>query len=128
MSNLVVVLNVVILCGLMVSAILAVHFEKLLSAVIALTATGLFAAAEFLLLLNGRASAYACAVQWRAAASGGLEQFPRKCVVDEHPMVRQSDRRQNVYDRDKRQQCRHLQRPMVNIPLFLTEWRRAFCL
>ncbi len=50
MSNLVVVLNVVILCGLMVSAILAVHFEKLLSAVIALTATGLFAAAEFLLL------------------------------------------------------------------------------
>ena len=50
MSNLVVVLNVVILCGLMLSAILAVHFEKLLSAVIALTATGLFAAAEFLLL------------------------------------------------------------------------------
>lgn len=50
MSNLVVVLNVVILCGLMVSAVLAVHFEKLLSAVIALTATGLFAAAEFLLL------------------------------------------------------------------------------
>ena len=50
MSNLVVVLNVVILCGLMVSAVLAVHFEKLLSAVIALIATGIFAAAEFLLL------------------------------------------------------------------------------
>lgn len=50
MSNLVVVLNVVILCGLMVSAVLAVHFEKLLSSVIALIATGLFAAAEFLLL------------------------------------------------------------------------------
>jgi len=50
MSNLVVVLNVVILCGLMVSAILAVQFEKLLSSVIALFATGLFAAAEFLLL------------------------------------------------------------------------------
>ena len=50
MSNLVVVLNVVILCGLVVSAVLAVHFEKLLSAVIALSVTGLFAAAEFLLL------------------------------------------------------------------------------
>ena len=50
MSNLVVVLNVVILCGVVVSAVLAVHFEKLLSSVIALSVTGLFAAAEFLLL------------------------------------------------------------------------------
>ena len=50
MSNLVVVLNVVILCGVVVSAVLAVHFEKLLSSVIALSVTGLFAAAEFLRL------------------------------------------------------------------------------
>lgn len=50
MSNLVVVLNVLILIGLVVSAVMACHFEKLLSSVIALGLTGVFAAAEFLLL------------------------------------------------------------------------------
>ncbi len=46
----VVVLNALILIGLIVSAILASVSEKLLSAVIALSVTGIFAAAEFLLL------------------------------------------------------------------------------
>ncbi len=50
MSELIVILNVLVICGMVVSAILAVHFEKLLSAVIALGVTGVFAAAEFLLL------------------------------------------------------------------------------
>ena len=50
MSNLIVILNVFVIVGLVVSAILAVHFEKLLSSVIALGVTGVFAAAEFLLL------------------------------------------------------------------------------
>ena len=50
MSNLIMILNILVILGLVVSAILAVHFEKLLSAVIALGITGLFAAAEFLLL------------------------------------------------------------------------------
>ena len=50
MTNLIVILNILVILGLVVSAILAVHFEKLLSAVIALGVTGVFAAAEFLLL------------------------------------------------------------------------------
>lgn len=50
MSNLIVVLNVLVVAGLVISAIMAVHFDNLLSAVIALVVTGLFAAAEFLLL------------------------------------------------------------------------------
>ncbi len=50
MSNLVVLLDVLIVCGMVVSAILACHFEKLLSSVIALSITGIFAAASFLLL------------------------------------------------------------------------------
>ena len=50
MNTLVVILNALILLGLVVSAILAVSSEKLLSSVIALGATGIFAAAEFLLL------------------------------------------------------------------------------
>ena len=50
MSNLIVILNVLVILGLVVSAILAVHFEKLLSSVIALGVVGIFAAAEFLLL------------------------------------------------------------------------------
>ena len=50
MSSLVVILNVLVVLGMVVSAILAAHFEKLLSAVIALGLTGVFAAAEFLLL------------------------------------------------------------------------------
>ncbi len=50
MSELVVILNALILLGVVVSAILAVHCEKLLSSVIALGVTGIFTAAEFLLL------------------------------------------------------------------------------
>ena len=50
MSNLIMILNILVILGLVVSAILAVHLENLLSAVIALSVTGLFAAAEFLLL------------------------------------------------------------------------------
>ena len=48
--SMVVILNALVLLGLVVSAILAVSSEKLLSSVIALSVTGLFAAAEFLLL------------------------------------------------------------------------------
>ena len=44
------ILNVLVILGLVVSAILAVHFENHLSAVIALGVTGIFAAAAFLLL------------------------------------------------------------------------------
>ncbi|MBR5342689.1 MAG: DUF4040 domain-containing protein [Oscillospiraceae bacterium] len=50
MSTWIVILNALILIGLVVSAILASVSEKLLSSVIALSVTGLFAAAEFLLL------------------------------------------------------------------------------
>ena len=50
MSELVVILNALILLGVVVSAILAVRCEKLLSSVNALGVTGIFAAAEFLLL------------------------------------------------------------------------------
>ena len=50
MSNLIVVLNILVVLGMVVSAILAVCFEKLLSSVIALSVTGVFAAAAFLLL------------------------------------------------------------------------------
>jgi len=50
MSEIIVVLNVLIIVGMVVSAIMAVRFEKLLSSVIALGVTGIFAAAEFLLL------------------------------------------------------------------------------
>ncbi len=50
MSNLIMILNVLVILGMVVSAILAVHFENLLSAVIALSVTGIFAAAEFLIL------------------------------------------------------------------------------
>ena len=50
MSNLIVVLNILVVTGMVVSAILAVHFEKLLSSVIALGVTGVFAAGAFLLL------------------------------------------------------------------------------
>jgi uncharacterized MnhB-related membrane protein len=50
MSNLITILNVLVILGLVVSAILAVHLENLLSAVIALAVTGIFAAAEFLIL------------------------------------------------------------------------------
>lgn len=50
MSEIIVVLNVLIIVGMLVAAIMAVHFEKLLSSVIALGVVGIFAAAEFLLL------------------------------------------------------------------------------
>lgn len=50
MSELIVILNVLILVGIVVSAVLAVHLEKLLSSVIALGVVGIFVAAEFLLL------------------------------------------------------------------------------
>ena len=50
MSELVVILNALIMLGVVVSAILAVHCEKLLSSVIALGVTGIVTAAEFLLL------------------------------------------------------------------------------
>ena len=50
MTDLTMILNILIILGLVVSAVLAVHLEKLLSSVIALSATGLFAAAAFLLM------------------------------------------------------------------------------
>ena len=50
MSSAMMILDILIVLGLVVSAVLAVHFEKLLSAAICLGATGLFAAAAFLLM------------------------------------------------------------------------------
>ena len=50
MSNIVAVLNILVVVGMVVSAILASHFDDLLSSVIALGVTGIFAAAAFLLL------------------------------------------------------------------------------
>ena len=50
MSSLVVVLDILIVAGIVVSAILACHFEKLLSSVIALGVTGIFTAAAFLVM------------------------------------------------------------------------------
>ncbi len=50
MTEMITILNVLVILGLVVSAILAVHLENLLSAVIALGVTGLFAGAEFLIL------------------------------------------------------------------------------
>lgn len=50
MSSWIVIFNALILLGLLVSAVLAVVSEKLLGSTIALSVTGLFAAAEFLLL------------------------------------------------------------------------------
>jgi len=50
MNNAMIILDILVVTGLCVSAILACHFEKLLSAVIALSVTGLFAAAAFLVL------------------------------------------------------------------------------
>ena len=50
MNNLIVVLNVAVVLGMIISAILASELENLLSAAIALSVTGIFAAAEFLIL------------------------------------------------------------------------------
>ena len=50
MNNIVALLDILVVGGVVVSAILACHFEKLLSAVIALGVTGVFCAAAFLVL------------------------------------------------------------------------------
>ena len=50
MSSVMIVLDVLIVSGVVVSAILACHFDKLISAVIALGVTGMFTAAAFLVL------------------------------------------------------------------------------
>ena len=50
MNNAMIILDILVVTVLCVSAILACHLEKLLSAVIALSVTGLFAAAAFLVL------------------------------------------------------------------------------
>ena len=50
MSSVMIVLDVLIVLGVVVSAILACHFENLISAVIALGITGAFTAAAFLVL------------------------------------------------------------------------------
>lgn len=50
MSNAMFVLNILVLAGAVVSAILAVTFEKMLSSVLALGAAGTFIALEFLIL------------------------------------------------------------------------------
>ena len=50
MSNVMMILDILIVLGLVVSAVMAVHFEKLLSAVISLGVTGLFAAAAVLIM------------------------------------------------------------------------------
>ena len=50
MTELITILNILVILGMVVTAILAVHLENLLSAVIALGVTGVFAAAEFQIL------------------------------------------------------------------------------
>ncbi len=50
MSNIVALLDVLVVLGVVVSAVLACHLEKLLSAVIALCVTGVFCAAAFLVM------------------------------------------------------------------------------
>ena len=50
MSNVVALLDIVIVLGVVISAVLACHFENLLSAVIALGVTGVFCAAAFLVM------------------------------------------------------------------------------
>ena len=50
MTELITILNILVILGMVVTAILAVQLENLLSAVIALAVTGGFAAAEFLIL------------------------------------------------------------------------------
>lgn len=50
MSNLIPIINVLVIAGLLISAIMASRLENLLSSVIALGATGVFAAAAFLLM------------------------------------------------------------------------------
>lgn len=50
MIDIVVILNVIIVLGMVISAVLAVSLDNLLSSVIALSITGVFCAAEFLVL------------------------------------------------------------------------------
>ena len=50
MTNTVALLDVLVVLGVVVSAIIACHTEKLLSAVIALGVTGIFCAAAFLVM------------------------------------------------------------------------------
>ncbi|MDO5444766.1 MAG: DUF4040 domain-containing protein [Eubacteriales bacterium] len=50
MSNIAVILNVACVLGMCITGILASQLENLLSSTIAITATGIFAAAEFLVL------------------------------------------------------------------------------
>ena len=50
MSNVMIILDVLVVTGLIVSAILASQLDSLLSAVIALSVTGIFAAAAFLIM------------------------------------------------------------------------------
>lgn len=50
MSNVMIILDVLVVTGLIVSAILASQLDNLLSAVIALSVTGIFAAAAFLIM------------------------------------------------------------------------------
>ena len=50
MNNLIPVLNTLVMIGLVVSAIVATNAKKMLSSVIALGVTGIFAAAAFLVM------------------------------------------------------------------------------
>ena len=50
MTNIAAILDIVIVIGLCASAVLAAELKNMLSAIIALSATGLFAAAAFLVL------------------------------------------------------------------------------
>lgn len=50
MNNGIVILNALVMLGIIVTAVLAVYFDKLLSSVIALGVTGCFMALEFILL------------------------------------------------------------------------------
>ena len=50
MSNVAALLDILVVSGVVVSAILACNMEKLLSSVIALGVTGIFCAAAFLLM------------------------------------------------------------------------------
>lgn len=50
MSNAIVILNTLVIAGIVIAALLAVRFEKLLSSVIAMGVSGAFVALEFILL------------------------------------------------------------------------------
>ena len=50
MTNVVALLDILVVCGVVISAILACHTEKLLSAVISLGVTGIFCASAFLVM------------------------------------------------------------------------------